>query len=282
MNEVTLATICMNSTPNKEENIAKAFSLLEKAVAAGADWILLPETWVFFGPYSDLYDNAESDNSPLIQKLGAFARQHKIVLFAGSMGEKPEVESRNANGDRRVYNTTYVFGRDGKTLCKYRKTHLFNLISESGKPLYCESDGNIPGNEVKTLDVDGFRVALSICYDLRFTEFYLTMAKERPLDVILVPSAFTLQTGMDHWEVLLRARAIEHQSYVFSSNQTGNHYADKHSYGHSMIVDPWGYKLADTGSAPGVAISTMSRERLTQVRAKVPALANKRTELYRL
>lgn len=272
----------MNSTPRKDDNVAKAFALLNKAVDAGADWVLLPETFLFYGPYSELYDNAETDNGEVVQRLAQFARDKKIVLFAGSLGEKPTAETKNARGERRVYNTSYVFGRDGHILAKYRKTHLFNLISDSGNPLYCESDGNIPGNELKTLDIDGFRVGLSICYDLRFAELYLTMAKEKPLDVILVPSAFTLQTGMDHWEILLRARAIEHQCYVFAANQTGNHYAEKHSYGHSMVIDPWGYKIADTGNVPGIAVGTMTRDRLSQVRAKVPALRNKRSELYKL
>ena len=187
----------------------------------------------------------------------------------------------NAKGERRVFNTHYVFGREGDLLAKYRKTHLFNLNGDDGRPRYCESDAFIPGDKAADVfEVDGWKVGLAICYDLRFPDFFTALAARATPDVLAVPSAFTKGTGLAHWELLLRARAVERQAYVFAANQVGEHSPGKETYGHSVVVDPWGVVLADTGDRPGFAVAKLSRAALADVRGKLPALANRRPELY--
>lgn len=281
MTELNLAAVCMNSQNNKSRNIETAVRLVRDAAKAGADWVLLPEIFHFFGPYKELYDQAEAEGTPLLLQLSALAKELKIVLFAGTIGERSKETVLNDQGERRVYNTMYVFGRDGALLTKYRKTHLFNLRAPDGKKLYCEEDGFLFGAEPVTATIDGFRVGLSICYDIRFGEYYQRLARDGALDVIVCPAAFTLKTGMDHWELLLRARAVEQQAFVFASNQYGVHAPEKESYGHSMIIDPWGIVLADTGANEGFAMARISRRRIDGVRARLPALQNRRPDVYK-
>ncbi len=281
-----LASICMTSTDDRERNINEAVLQVENAAARGADWVLLPEIFAYHGSYDKIHAMGEPEGGPLTDRLAALARKNKICLFAGSFGEQPkegelsETEQLGRLGYRRVFNTCYVFDRQGQRVAKYRKTHLFNLYDHQGQALYCESDGFLAGDEAVSFDLDGFRVGLGICYDLRFPEYFVRLAHEKALDVIVLPSAFTLQTGMDHWELLLRARAVERQCYVFASNQVGDHGRGRASYGHSMIIDPWGYVLANTGGTPGVALAEAHRSRIQAVRDRLPALSNRRPELY--
>jgi predicted amidohydrolase len=284
--ELTFAAISMTTTDDKSRNIETALSFVKDAAKAGADWVQLPEMFPFMGSYDRVYDMAEMEGGPLYQALASAAREHRILLIAGTVGERPDQDRLpkdvllNDKGQRRVFNTCYVFGRQGELLGKYRKTHLFNLSAEDGRPRYCESDGFIPGDKPVSLTLDGLAVGLSICYDLRFPEFYSKLATGGHPDVLAIPSAFTKATGKAHWELLLRARAVERQAYVFAANQTGTHGPGKESFGHSLIVDPWGTVLADTGDQPGVAIAKISRQMLTETRTKLPALANRRPALY--
>ena len=281
-----LATVCMTSGPDKNKNIENAVDFIRRAAEQGADWVLLPEVFTYIGPYENLYDQGEEETGPLVQRLSALAKELGVVLFAGSMGERPlpaeqlteSLEGRT--GFKRVYNTSFVFGRKGEILGKYRKTHPFNLMDPAGQPLYCESDGFLSGHALETLEVDGFRVALTICYDLRFPLLYERLGRSEAVDVFLLPSAFTTQTGMDHWEVLIRARAIEQQAYMYTANQVGESAPGKSNYGHSMIVDPWGFVIANTGAVPGIAMAEISRARIEQVRTRLPALKNRRPEIY--
>lgn len=281
-----LASICMTSTDDKEKNIEEAVSWVRHAAEKGADWILLPEVFAYHGPYDAIYERGEPEDGPLVKKLSDLAKELGVVLFAGSFGERPSATEMSPDqlagrlGHKRVYNTSFVFGRDGKRLAKYRKTHLFNLLDDRGQPLYCESDGFLTGESPVTLEIDGFNVGVAICYDLRFPSFFERLARDKALDVIVLPSAFTLMTGMDHWELLIRARAVEQQAYVFASNQVGEHGRGRSSYGHSMIVDPWGYVLANTGGHKGIAFAEISRDRIQAIRAKLPALKNRRPEIY--
>jgi predicted amidohydrolase len=218
---------------------------------------------------------AEVEGGDFCLRMSKLARELNIVLFAGTVGERSESQN-----EKKVFNTSFVFDRKGDLIARYRKIHLFNLSDATGKPLYCESDGFLSGQDIVTLDIDGFHVGLSICYDLRFASLYESMAKKRPLDVIMVPSAFTLGTGMYHWELLLRARAVEQLAYVVAPNQVGTHSPGKMSYGHAMIVDPWGTKICDTGSKPGIALANLSKDTIAGYRAQLPALANRRFDLY--
>lgn len=280
--EVRIAAISLTSSGDKGRNIAQAEVQVRKAAEFGAEWIQLPEMLAYHGPYSELYGQAEFEDGPLNKKWSALARELKVVLFAGTVGEKPKDAEGGSGAEtiRRIFNTQYVFGRDGALAGKYRKIHLFNLVGQEGRPSYCESEGFLPGKEFVRLEIEGFKVGLATCYDLRFPEFFIKLAGKDPLDVIAIPSAFTQQTGMDHWELLLRARAVEFQCYVFAANQTGTHSPGKVSYGHSMIVDPWGHKLADTGNLPGIAFGTISKSRIASYRAQLPALQNRRYDIY--
>lgn len=281
-----LATICMTSGADKDKNVDEAVFWIRQAADRGADWVLLPEVFTFIGPYEKLYENGEDESGPTLKRLAALAKELQIVIFAGSMGERPASDEKlkepleGRTGFKRVFNTTFVFGREGKILVKYRKTHPFNLMDASGNPLYCESDGFLSGDQIQTIEIDGYRVALSICYDLRFPALYENLNRKNNVDVFLLPSAFTTQTGMDHWEVLIRARAIEQQAYMYTANQVGESSPGKSNYGHSMIVDPWGYVIANTGAVQGIAMAEISKERIEQVRNRLPALKNRRPEIY--
>jgi predicted amidohydrolase len=284
--KLKVAVVCMTSIADKARNVAAAVKFVRDAAAQGADWVQLPEMYPFHGPYGLAYEMAELEGGPLYRTMAALAKELGIVLFAGTVGERadhdklPDSVLKNRDGHKRVFNTAYVFGRDGGLLAKYRKTHLFNLYDAKGLPKYCESDGFLAGDKPVTLTVDGYRVGLSICYDLRFPEFYTKLAEAGAPDFIAVPSAFTKGTGRYHWELLLRARAVERQAYVFAANQTGEHGPGKESFGHAMIIDPWGTTLANTGEHPGVAIAEVTRAGLAEIRAKLPALSNRRPELY--
>ena len=280
----TLAAISMTTGADKAKNVEAALAYVREAKKLGADWVQLPEMWPFMGSYDHIYEMAETQGGPLFIKMAALAKELGIVLFAGTVGERPDAglskeKLVNERGQKRIYNTSYVFGRDGRLLAKYRKTHLFNLIRDDG-PSYKESDGFIAGDGVTSVEIDGMMVGLTICYDLRFPELYARLGRESNHDVLTVPSAFTKATGAAHWELLLRARAVERQSYVFAANQVGTHEPGKESFGHSLIVDPWGSVLATTGDKPGIAVASIDKARVSEVRAKLPALANRRPTLY--
>jgi predicted amidohydrolase len=274
---VVVAVTSMTTTSDRSANLRQAESLVRKAANAGADWIVLPEMFAWQGPYDVLFDQAEPWHGAVWEFLSGLAKELGVVLFGGSIAERPQTVHKN---ERKVYNVAYTFDRTGKEIGCYRKVHLFNLKSPDGKPLYCESDGYLAGDEAVIIDVDGFKVAMAICYDLRFHEFFAAVAQKSKFDAIVLPSAFTQRTGMDHWEVLVRARAIEHQAYFIAANQTGEHSPGKISYGHSMIVDPWGHKNCDTGDRIGMATATISHEVIRRYRAQLPALADRRQDVY--
>ena len=280
MQSVTVPSICMNSNHDKKRNCQIAFELMSEAVTAGAEWIVLPELFSYHGPYKDLYANGESLDSQLFEQLSLFAQTNKIVLFGGSVPFIDQASESDDGSIRKVHNAMPVFGRDGQLISLYKKCHLFELKDSDGKSTYSESEGFLAGNQPMTLEIDGFHIGLSICYDLRFSLFYQRLAVDKPLDVILVPAAFTLKTGMAHWELFLRARAVEFQSYVLAANQYGSHGNGKESFGHSMIIDPWGIVQGNTGAKKGIAWSTVDKEHIHQVRQILPVMTNARPEIY--
>ncbi len=280
MESLKIAAITMCSTSSKENNIKAATEWIRKAAQSGAQWVMLPEVFAWQGSYAQIHDHAEDESGGLNAQLAQLAAELQIILIAGTVGERPTREMLNREGHRRVFNTCYVFGRDGKMIGKYRKAHLFQL--NGGEVKYCEPEGFVAGDESVCIDIDGWRCGLAICYDLRFPSFFQSLNSEGPIDMILIPSAFTKKTGEAHWELLLKARAVEMQSYVLAANQTGEHAPGKESYGHSMIIDPWGIKLADTGSDQGFATATVTKARLKEIRASLPCLDNRRPELYRI
>jgi len=266
------AAIQLNATAEKARNLERAADLVAAAAAAGAELVVLPEKWNLLGARDDLLEGAESiDAGPSLAAAGEWAREHRIHLVAGSIAERAE-------GEERLFNTSCLLGPDGELVAAYRKIHMFDV--DVGGVSYRESDTEQPGSEIVDAEAGGVRIGLTVCYDLRFPELYriLAVAGAR---VITVPAAFTLETGRDHWEVLVRARAIENQVFVIAANQHGQAPPHYHSYGRSMIADPWGLVLAQAADGDGFAIAELDLERLERIRESLPSLANRVHTAYR-
>ncbi len=276
--KLRVACISMNSQANKQQNINEAESYIRLAAQNSANWVVLPELFSYIGPYKDLYESAEFPSSPTIQLLAQLAQKYQMTIFA-PMPERAEGEApKNTAGFKKVYNTLFIFGPDGKIIDSYRKTHLFHL--KDGNNSRAESEGFIAGNKLLTFSHEGWQVACAICYDIRFPEFLVSLNKKCRFDILALPSAFTLATGKSHWELLLKARAVEYQAYVLGANQTGLHYEDNRSFGHTMIIDPWGDTIAQTSDECGIAIADLDRTRISSIRQRIPVSSNRRSDLY--
>jgi len=268
---IPVAVVQMNSRGDKAANVATALALIDRAAGTGARLICLPETWTFLGDDDGARANAEPIPGPVTDQLSAKARQHGVYLHAGSIHEQ-------VAGDPRVRNTTVVIAPDGEIVARYSKIHMFDVALEGGEA-YRESSVVAPGDEIVTFDMDGVTVGLAICYDLRFPELFRILAL-RGAEVVVLPAAFTMRTGKDHWEVLIRARAIENQVFMLAPGQHGT-YDDAHwCFGRSTIVDPWGVVLATAQDADTVITATLDMGRLTAVRRQVPSLANRMPDRY--
>ena len=265
------AAIQLNSTPDRDANLAAAESLIRRAVASGADLVVLPEKWPLLGTPGETAAGAEPLDGPVARWSAALARELGIDLVAGSFPERVGASARN-------HNTCLHFGPDGEVRARYRKLHMFD--SEVAGTTYRESDFEAPGNEVvASASESGVGVGLAICYDLRFPELFrlLALAGAR---VITLPSAFTETTTEAHWDVLVRARAIENSCFVVAANQWGSHAPGLRSGGRSMIVDPWGTVLAQVPGGEGFAIADLDLARQDEIREKLPSLANRRPGDY--
>jgi len=272
-----VAVIQMSPGADKEQNIAQARSLIEGVSASQkVDLVVLPEMWTCLGG-TRAQKFAAAEPLPTPGGRGAeayeFLRQAAIengfYVHGGSIGELV--------GDR-IFNTSVVFSPRGEELARYRKIHLFDIVTPDGQG-YRESATYGAGEQVVTVDIDGMKLGLAICYDLRFPELFLALRRQGA-EVILLPAAFTLQTGKDHWEVLLRARAIETQCWVAAAACTGMHReADgepRYTYGHSLIADPWGHVVAKASDGVGWAVATMDHALTTRVRANMPLLDHRK------
>jgi nitrilase len=262
-----VALIQMNSQDDKARNLGQARALIDRAVAEeGPDLVALPEMWTMLSD-DDEAKRAAAEPVPggeaygLLQELAA---EHRVVLHGGSIIERDGGE----RAGEAIYNTTIAFDRDGRELARYRKLHLFDITTPDGRE-FRESATFARGARVVTYDALGTRIGCSICYDLRFPELYGQLARDGA-KVILVPSNFTLQTGKDHWEVLLRARAIETQTYVLAPAQWGRYGAGKYSYGHTLIADPWGHVIAKAQDRIGYIAARLDLEEVERVRARMP------------
>ncbi|MEA2292428.1 MAG: deaminated glutathione amidase [Solirubrobacteraceae bacterium] len=268
------AAIQLNSTPDRQRNLAAADSLVRQAASAGATLIVLPEKWPVLGTPAETAAGAESlDGGPTMTWARATARDLGVDLVAGSFAEATDGE-RNRN-------TSVHVGPGGGDRAVYRKLHMFDV--ELGDAVYRESDTDEPGEDVVVSETaDGVELGLSVCYDLRFPELYRELAV-RGARILCVPSAFTVPTTRDHWEILLRARAIEDQCFVVAANQIGRHgsaHGAPASGGRSMIVDPWGVVLATAPDRPGFITADLDLEAQALTRSKLPSLANRRPEVY--
>jgi predicted amidohydrolase len=259
------AVVQLGSGADRAQNLATVAALVAAAASRGAHLVVLPEVVAWRGPRDAEPSAIETIPGPTSEAMSALARAHGVVLCAGSWLEQ-------SPSDERAFNTTCVFGTDGALLARYRKIHLFD-VDIPGQVAVRESDTRAPGVDAVVVPTPLGTLGLSICYDLRFPELYRRLA-HAGAELLLVPSAFTAPTGAAHWEVLLRARAIENQCYVLAANQTGRSPHGFADYGNSMVVDPWGVVLARAEEGEAVVVAEIDREHLRRVRRELPSLAN--------
>jgi predicted amidohydrolase len=276
-----IAAVQMVATPRVDENLDAARALIAQAAGQGAELVALPEYFCLMGHKDrDKLGVAEADGEgPIQHMLAAAAREHGVWLVGGTLPLRLEgVAHDSTAADCRALNTTLVHGPDGSRAGRYDKVHLFRF--DDGERRYDEAATLRAGREPRAFDARGrdgerYRVGLSVCYDLRFPELYRALMRPDPCDLIVVPAAFTYPTGQAHWELLLRARAVENQCYVLAPAQGGRHENGRRTWGHSMLVDPWGEVLAVQAEGPGVVMGEMTRQRITQVRGQLPALMHR-------
>ncbi len=262
------AAVQLNSTADKARNLERAERLVREAAADGAELVALPEKWNLLADGEELVAGAEPLDGPSLGAARGWARQLGIHLLAGSISER---------GEEKASNTSVLIGPGGEDLAVYRKIHMFDV--DAGGVSYRESEYERPGERIVTAKVGAVELGLAVCYDLRFPELFrvLALAGAR---VVALPSAFTSATGRDHWEVLLRARAIEEQVFLLAPNQVGTAPPHYDSYGHSAIVDPWGRLLAVAGEGECFVAADLDFAEQDRVREALPALANRRPEAY--
>ena len=265
-----VAALQMVSTPDVETNLSSARRLIGEARAQGAELIALPEYFCLMGNADrDKLAVAEAPgDGPIQRMLSDAAREHGVWLIGGTLPV--------ASGDgERAFNTCCAFAPDGSLAARYDKRHLFRF--DDGERRYDEAATLKPGSDaVVAFDAGSWRIGLSICYDLRFPEHYRALMSPLPCDLLAVPSAFTYVTGRAHWELLLRARAVENQAYVIAPAQGGSHVNGRRTWGHSMIVDPWGEVLALRPEGEGVVVADVDAARIESVRRSLPALSHRR------
>lgn len=268
-----VAAVQLNSKGDKTRNLAAAERLVRAAAADGAELVALPEKWNLLASGEEMTMGAETLDGPSLDAARSWARELGIHLLAGSIAERGDEETSGG-----IFNTSILIGSDGTDLAAYRKIHMFDV--EAGGVTYRESEYEQAGEEIVSATVDGLELGLTVCYDLRFPELHRILAV-RGARLIAVPSAFTAATGRDHWEVLLRARAIENQIFVIAPNQVGEAAPHYSSYGHSAIVDPWGTMLAIAPDGECFIAAELDFAAQERTREQLPSLANRRPESYR-
>ena len=258
---------------DKDANLDRTFASIDEAARAGADWIALPETFHLRGPNALKLAQAEPVPGPLTEALAAAARSHGVWLFAGSFNERTDDPNK-------TWNTGLVFDPDGRQAAAYRKIHLFDVVVD-GQVKAMESVRNLPGDRIESVDTPLGTVGLTICYDLRFPELFRALAL-RGAVATMVPSNFTTPTGRDHWEVLLRARAIENGQYVIAAATIGDGEGEGgfKAYGRSLVVDPWGTVIACAPDEVGVTYARIDTSRVHTIRRQIPTLHHLRPDVY--
>jgi len=267
-----IAALQMVSTPNVERNLETARRLIADAAGRGAQLVALPEYFCFMGFVdTDKLAIAEAHgDGPIQRMLADAARAHGVWVIGGTLPLR-------CNDPQRVLNTCHVFAPDGSLAARYDKIHLFRFekVTDGVRESYDEGRAIQAGSEAVVCAVGDLRLGLSVCYDLRFPELYRALTSP-PCDLISVPSAFTYTTGRAHWELLLRARAIENQCYVIAPAQGGKHENGRRTWGHSMVIDPWGEVLAVQPEGEGVVLAELDPARIAAVRTQLPALQHRR------
>jgi predicted amidohydrolase len=262
-----MGAVQMTSTADVRRNLDTAARLVSEAADLGAKLVALPENFAYMGPEEGRLAAAESLDGPTLGTIREVARRRAVWVVAGSIAER-------STNPKMTANTSAVVADDGSIVAVYRKIHLFDVSIPDGAR-YAESEGVVPGDKVVVAPTALGRIGLTVCYDLRFPELYRTLAS-LGAEVITIPSAFTLFTGKDHWEVLVRARAIENLAYVIAPAQVGRHSGNRQTFGNAMIVDPWGVVLARCADGEGVCVAPFSRPRLERVRQELPALKHRK------
>jgi predicted amidohydrolase len=263
--------IQLNATGDTDRNLESADRLVRQAAALGAELVALPEKWTVLGTRAHMEAGAEPLDGRAVTWARGIAKELGIDLVAGSFFERVAGREKGAN-------TSVHVGPDGELKAVYRKIHLFDVEIDGAR--YAESEAEQPGDEIVVTELaDGTKLGLTVCYDLRFPELYRILAL-RGAVVMTVPAAFTLPTTRDHWEILLRARAIENQCFVIAPNQLGDHPGGLRSGGRSMIVDPWGLVLAGAPDAETAIVADLDLGRVDEVRRRVPSLAHRRPVAY--
>jgi predicted amidohydrolase len=270
MEKYLAAAIQLDSQQNKSENLKTIAEFIDEAASKNAKLIGLPETMTYIGVDEEIKRNAEPIGGETTQLLCEKSKKYGIWLHGGSFYELVE-------GQEKVYNTTLLINPKGEIAAKYRKIHLFDVEVDSG-PCIKESNALLSGGEIVVAKTDLGNIGLSICYDIRFSEIYRIMAMQGA-HVVFSPASFTLFTGRDHWEPILRTRAIENGYYVIAPGQIGKK-AMVQTNGKTMIVDPWGNVIAKASDYPSVIIAEIDIQRVDSVRKQIPVLKNRRSEIY--
>lgn len=263
----TLAVCQLAATTDRQANRDRAVALVREAAGSGGQLICLPEMWPFIGPDAQQVEGAEDLDGPSVSAMRELARELGVWLFPGSFPERSGSEGK-------IHNTAVAIDDSGELRGAYRKVHLFDVdIADSA--VYLESRTVLPGDRAVVVDTPWLRVGMSTCYDLRFPALYQVL-RDAGAELITVPAAFTAYTGKAHWEVLLRARAIEQQVFVAAADQGGWHSSNRQSHGHSMIVGPWGDVLGQVGEGGRLALARIDPEDVRAVRSKIPCHEHRR------
>jgi deaminated glutathione amidase len=271
--KVLAAVVQLTSREKLEDNLARSAALVAEAAARGAKLVALPENFALFTAVEADRQRAREaldGSGPILQAMSRVAREHGVALVLGGM---PERVPGDPDGER-AHNSCVYLDQTGAVRAVYRKIHLFDVAIPDGAT-YAESASTAPGEAPVLVDTPWAPLGLSVCYDLRFPELYRALSKDGAR-ILTVPAAFTQHTGRDHWHVLLRARAIENLCYVLAPAQFGRHTDKRLTYGHSLIVDPWGQVIAEVGDHEGVAVAELDLAYQDKLRAELPALAHRR------
>ncbi len=263
------AVIQLCSTSNEDANVASAEALIRRAAGYGATLIATPENTNYLGPHPEKVRRAQPLTGAMLGRFAALAAELRITLVIGSVNEQ-------STDPTRCYNTSVVLGPDGDQIAAYRKIHLFDVdVSEEVR--FQESATVLAGDRVAVATTVAGKIGLSVCYDLRFPELYRRCV-DLGAEILTIPAAFTATTGKDHWEPLIRARAIETQCYVLAPGQSGRHDDQglRASHGHSMIVDPWGHVVARASDGPGLALAEIDLSRVAEIRRAMPLQSHRR------
>lgn len=270
-----VACVQLNGSSDVARNLAVTEALVRRAAAAGAVLVATPEATTYLGPHADKVALAEPVDGPTHRRLAQLAAELRIHLLVGSVAER---HPDPAVAAERCWNTSLLFGPDGRLVAQYRKLHLFDVdLRAAGGVSFAESRRTVHGESVVVAPTPLGPMGLSVCFDLRFPELYAEQVR-RGARLLAVPSAFTERTGRDHWHVLLRARAIETQCWVLAPAQWGSHDDEglRRSYGHSLIVDPWGTVVAECGDGEGICLAEVHPGLVDDVRARIPMQGNRR------